>query len=255
MPGRWWIRYYVRLLREGAYSIARAIALPLVRRDAVRSGSHSAAYPLATYSPWLVDPEFHDVYQAVREHTLVDVWRCWELWSLLGELRDIPGALVEVGVWRGGTGALMAARARSLGLTAPCYLCDTWSGVVKAGAADNYYEGGEHSDSSARVVRDLIDRLGLSDVELLEGVFPEETGGRIAAEELRLCHIDVDVAQSAADVFDWAWPRLSPGGVVVFDDYGFPATPGVTRFVDSQRAHPDRLVIHNLNGHALVVKR
>ena len=26
----------------------------------------------------------------------------------------------------------------------------------------------------------------------------------------RLCHIDVDVYQSAKDVFDWVWPRLSP---------------------------------------------
>lgn len=30
---------------------------------------------------------------------------------------------------------------------------------------------------------------------------------------------------------------------------------GVTRFVDEQRYRPDRLVLHNLNGHAIVVKR
>ena len=51
------------------------------------------------------------------------------------------------------------------------------------------------------------------------------------------------------------WPRLAPGGVVVFDDYGFPACPGVTRFVDEQRLLDDRLVVHNLNGHGIVVKR
>ena len=48
----------------------------------------------------------------------------------------------------------------------------------------------------------------------------------VADRRFRLAHIDVDVYQSAADVLDWVWPRLSPGGVVVFDDYGFPATPG-----------------------------
>jgi O-methyltransferase len=42
---------------------------------------------------------------------------------------------------------------------------------------------------------------------------------------------------------------------VVFDDYGFPATPGIAQFVDEQRGLPDRLVVHNLNGHAIVVKR
>ncbi len=97
--------------------------------------------------------------------------------------------------------------------------------------------------------------MGLTNVELLEGIFPEETAARVSAEALRLVHVDVDVYQSAKDVFEWAWPRLSPGGVAVFDDYGFPACPGVTRFVDEQRGMPDRLVLHNLNGHGLVVKR
>ncbi len=56
---------------------------------------------------------------AVRRNTLVDVWRCYELWSLVGELRDVPGAILEVGVWRGGTGALMAARAARVGHRRP----------------------------------------------------------------------------------------------------------------------------------------
>ena len=95
----------------------------------------------------------------------------------------------------------------------------------------------------------------LRNVELLAGVFPDETGGRIADRTFRLCHCDVDVYLSAADVLEWVWPRLSAGGVVVFDDYGFPACPGVTRLVDEQRRLPDRLVFHNLNGHGVIVKR
>jgi O-methyltransferase len=77
----------------------------------------------------------------------------------------------------------------------------------------------------------------------------------VGERALRLCHIDVDVYRSARDVLEWAWPRLSPGGVAVFDDYGFPCCPGVTQFVDEQRGRTDRLVLHNLNGHGLIVKR
>ena len=90
---------------------------------------------------------------------------------------------------------------------------------------------------------------------LLQGIFPDDTAAAIAAERFRLCHCDVDVYRSAKDVFDWVWPRLASGGVVVFDDYGFPACPGVTKFVDEQRLLDDRLVLHNLNGHGIVVKR
>jgi O-methyltransferase len=221
----------------------------------MRSGAHEMAFPLSTYAPWQADEEFRRAYEAVRRNTLVDVWRCYELWSLVSELRDVPGAILEVGVWRGGTGILMATRAAALGLDDPVYLCDTWAGVVKTGDVDTYYRDGKHDDASRETVAALAVALGTTNVELLQGVFPDETADRIADRRFRLCHCDVDVYRSAKDVFDWVWPRLEPGGMVVFDDYGFPACPGVTKFVDEQRLLGDRTVIHNLNGHGLVVKR
>jgi O-methyltransferase len=248
-------RYYGRLIRESGYSVAKGAALPFVRREAVRSGAHAMSYPISSYAPWQADEDFQRIYQAVRKNTLVDVWRCYELWTLVGELREVPGAIVEVGVWRGGSGAIMAARAKALDISDPVFLCDTWEGVVKTGELDTYYRDGKHDDTSLETVEALVARLGLDNVELLQGVFPEETGDRIADRTLRLCHVDVDVYQSAKDVFDWAWERLSPGGLAVFDDYGFPACPGVTKFVDEQRGCDDRLVLHNLNGHGIVVKR
>ena len=248
-------KYYGQLLRESGFSIAKGVALPLVRRSAVRSGAHAMAYPISTYAPWQTDSAFQAVYRAVRKNTLVDVWRCHELWTLVGELKEVPGGVLEVGVWRGGTGAIMASRAAALGIEEPVTLCDTWEGVVKTGAIDTYYRDGKHDDTSKETVEALVRRLGLTNVELLQGIFPEETSAPIADREFRLVHIDVDVYQSAKDVFDWAWDRLSTGGVTVFDDYGFPACPGVTRFVDEQRGRADRLVLHNLNGHGIVVKR
>jgi len=248
-------RYYGDLLRKSGFSVAKGLALPFVRPAAVRSGAHAMAYPVSSLAPWQSDRDFQRVFRAVRDYTLVDIWRCHELWSLLGELTDVPGAVLEVGVWRGGTGALLAKRAASLGITEPIYLCDTWEGVVKTGPMDIYYRDGKHSDASKATVERLVTKLGLGNVELLQGVFPEATGAAIEEPAFRLCHIDVDVYQSARDVMAWVWPRLSQNGVVVYDDYGCPACPGVAALVDEQRGREDRTVIHNLNGHALVIKR
>ncbi len=248
-------QYYARLVRQSAMSVAKGAALPFVRAEAVRSGAHEMAYPISTYAPWMADQQFQQIHEAVRRNTLVDIWRCHELWDLVAELRDVPGAVVEVGVWRGGTGALMAARAAQLGIDDPVYLCDTWEGVVKTGAIDTYYRDGKHDNASRAIVEQLLDELGLDNVVCLQGIFPDETGEGVVDEQVRLCHIDVDVYQSAKDVLEWVWPRLSVNGVVVFDDYGFPACPGVTQLVNEQRMLADRLVLHNLNGHGLVVKR
>lgn len=208
----------------------------------------------ATYSPWLADTDFQACHAQVRANTLVDVYRCWELWHLLGQVRDVQGDVLEVGTWRGGTGALLGRRATDLGLRAEVFLCDTFRGVVKAGAADRNYRGGEHADTDALVVAELLGRLELDNVSILQGIFPEDTGAEIAGRSFRLCHIDVDAYESARDVLHWAWPRLTPGGVVVFDDFGFPSTTGIARLVHEEESAPDRVCLQNLNGHAVFVK-
>jgi O-methyltransferase len=45
------------------------------------------------------------------------------------------------------------------------------------------------------------------------------------------------------------------GGIVVLDDYGFYSCGGVTKLVNTMTGLSDRLVIYNINGHAIIVKR
>ena len=113
-----------RLLHGLGYEISRA-----------PSNSSLTAYesvtPRADYAPWNADTSFLEAYRKIAAHTLVDKYRCYEL-----------------GVWRGGTGSLIALRAQLCGIRDRVYLCDTFCGVVKAGRQDQSYAGGEHSDTS-----------------------------------------------------------------------------------------------------------
>lgn len=211
---------------------------------------HSQVAPTATYSPWLTDDRFRDVYDHVKEHTLVDVYRCYELWNLVRGTARLPGAILEVGVWRGGTGAILAA-ANS---RKTVYLADTFRGVVKAGDKDTRYVGGEHADTSRDTVEHLFLGRALGNYQILQGIFPEETAWLVTDEAISLLHCDVDVYESTRDVVEWALPRLSPGGVMVFDDYGFHGCEGVTRYVNELRSRENMLFIHNLNGHGILVK-
>jgi O-methyltransferase len=251
-----------RLLRAAAKAFLRTFGdqLPptfwynLLPRDGEEYGS---VFPVARYRPWVKDSEFLATYDAIKDHTLADLYRCWELWTLTAEAAKLSGgAILEVGVWRGGTAALLAKRAASIGI-GPLYLCDTFIGVVKAGPQDKLYRGGEHADASAAGVRSLLHSLGLEQgVEILTGIFPDETGSRIEpGTTFRLCHIDVDVYDSGRDVLNWVWSRLVPGGIVVFDDYGYLGCDGIRKLVDEYADSRDRFFSHNLNGHAVFVKR
>ena len=217
--------------------------------------SYQVILPIATYAPWLKDKAFLEIYSRVKSVCLVNIYQCWELWCLIGETGKLDGDVLEVGVFRGATSGIMGTRIKQLNSKSTLFCCDTFEGVVKASVQDNYYVGGEHKDTSMNLVKDLlVQRLGLENVVILKGVFPDETSGSITSNTFRFCHIDVDTYQSAKDVLDWIWPKLSVGGMVVFNDYAYPRTKGVTRLVEERRQEQDGLVMHNLNGNGIIMK-
>jgi len=212
--------------------------------------------PMATYAPWRNDKEFIELFNKIRKYTYVDKYRCYELWQLVSEVNKINGALIEVGVWRGGTGAIISKKAELCGIEDTIYLCDTFEGVVKTDSKkDPYYRDGEHKDTSVKIVKNLIyKKLKLKNIKILKGAFPDETKELITDDNFRFCHIDVDVYNSAKDIVKWIWNRMSLGGIIIYDDYGYEGCKGITEFVEEERNNQDRLVIYNLNGHAIVVK-
>jgi O-methyltransferase len=152
-------------------------------------------------------------YEIIKDFTLVDRARCYELWNLAKQSIKVDGAILEVGVWRGGTGCLLAMSAP----TKSIYLADTFEGVVKAGKNDTYYMGGEHADTSVQLVSRLLASARVDNVRLLKGIFPDETAAELEGRPISLLHVDVDVYQSAKDIVEWALPRLRIGAKIVFE--------------------------------------
>jgi O-methyltransferase len=245
------VRFVLRLFRKVANRLGFDF---VVARKRKADGDYELVLSEASYAPWLSDRAFNEVFSVIKGHTLVDKLKCYELWQLVGETAKLSGSLIEIGVWRGGSGILIGQKAKLSGIKDRVYLCDTFRGVVKAGEYDEKYLGGEHADTSIGVVRELADVFHLDRLSIVEGVFPNDIKGSIPDQTFRFCHMDVDVYQSAKDTLEWIWPRLVVGGVLVCDDYGFQGCGGVTRLINEGRDRKDRVMIHNLNGHAILIK-
>lgn len=215
---------------------------------------HTVNIPTATYAPWKKDLAFLTIYEHIKEHTLVDIYKLYENWKIIEQVKSISGDLIEVGVWKGGSGCIIGKKMQNEGIDATLHLCDTFEGVVKATNLDNKYTGGEFSDTDPVLVKNLVEKIGINNVNILKGTFPEETGAKLAKRKFRLCHIDVDTYQSAKDIYKWVWPKMNRGGVVVFDDYGGIGCEGITNLVNELGKKKDNLFIHNLNGHGILFK-
>lgn len=218
--------------------------------------SYDAVLPASNYSPWNADAEFLKIYSSIKSFTLVDKYRAYELWQLTEHISRVnpSAAFIEIGVWRGGTSAVIGKKLSLIKSKIDFFLADTFTGVVKSSENDTFYFDKEHNDTSEEMVNNLL-KDKYHKFQILKGIFPEETSHLVSPDtKFGFCHIDVDVYNSAKDIVDWIWDKMIVGGVIVFDDYGFYTCDGVTKYVNEQRDRGDCMIIHNLNGHALMIK-
>lgn len=178
------------------------------------------------YSPWLA-PEFVRLYNSVSPYTVVDIERCWTIWQALSQALNVDGDVMEAGVFQGGTSRLIRT-AIGERTDKDFYLFDSFEGMEKVSTIDRHSKG-DFADTSLEAVRAVVGSEPF--IKYRKGWVPETFAG---LEDRKFCfaHIDLDLYQGVLDCLKFVYPRLSPGGSIVFDDYGFASCPGARRAVD-----------------------
>lgn len=202
------------------------------------------------YAPWN-DPEFRRVADVARPRTLVTPDRLYVLERLLRQTLALPGEVMECGVYRGGTAALLARLVEEAGADKRLYLFDTFAGMPAADAERDRHREGDFADTSLEAVRAFVGAAGRCDFR--PGRIPETFAG-LDALTLAFCHVDLDLYRAILDTCAFAWPRLAVGGAMVFDDYGFPSCPGAREAVDEFFADKDAFPLCLQTGQAIVYK-
>ncbi len=146
--------------------------------------------------------------------------------TLLAE--DIPGDLIETGVWRGGASIFLRAILKAYGVTdRTVWVADSFAGLPPPNA-EKYpddaaipYHTMSELNVSLEEVQGNFARYGLLDaqVKFLKGWF-RDTLPTAPIARLALMRLDGDMYESTLDALTSLYPKLSPGGFVVIDDYG-----------------------------------
>lgn len=172
---------------------------------------------------------------------------------------DVPGDIAELGVFRG-LGLMTWANlleAHCIGdRTKTVYGFDNWKGFTGFDPQDGAPNEKAHKTlggfNPEPFYRELADAIAIFDsdrfvpwkarVKLIDGQieqsvckFVEENPG----VRFSLIHFDCDLYAPTKVALDAMWPRVSRGGVLLFDEYGIPDWPGETKAVDEFLAeHP-----------------
>jgi len=197
---------------------------------------------------WETDHAFSRIYKEVNDHTLVDRARCFMLYQCMRQTASIPGDIAEIGVYRGGTARLMA---EVMSPSKALHLFDTFSGMPETMKDKDFHVQGDFSDTSLREVKKYLN--GYPQIKIYPGFFPD-TAGPLATETFSMVHVDVDIYRSVLDCCSFFYPRTSPGGCLVFDDYGLVTCPGAKSAVDEFFLGKAEQPIYLPTGQCLVVK-
>lgn len=210
--------------------------------DVARSITRKLGFEVVRHQD--VPPDFQPadvaLLEQVRPYTMTSAERVFAAASAARYIADaaIPGAIVECGVWRGGSSMAIAMSLLGAGVDdRDLYLFDTYEGMSAPTEVDKDFR-----DEPAQIKFDLartaaaasgwcaadIDdvranmtstRYPMDRVHLVPGKV-EDTLPAHAPEQIALLRLDTDWYESTKHELIHLWPRLVRGGICIIDDYG-----------------------------------
>jgi O-methyltransferase len=185
------------------------------------------------FRPAHVEPGFERLYERCREYTMTTPERMYALYRAIPYIvsHEVPGAVVECGVWRGGSCMMSALRLQEAGEERDLYMFDTFRGMAPPTPEDGTEaerrwreaERGSHNEwcyaSRQDVERNMLQVAPAERLHLIEGKV-EDTLPEAAPESIALLRLDTDWYESTKHELEHLYPRLSRGGVLILDDYG-----------------------------------
>jgi len=177
------------------------------------------------YSPWLT-PEWGKLLRADDSRSLLTLQAKYILYSLaLDASHRCSGAIAECGVYRGGTARILAELLPDRQL----HLFDTFAGMPATDPARDLHKQGDFADTDVASVREYLS--GFTNVNLVPGFIPDSLSA-VFKETFSFVHVDLDIYSAIKSACEFFYPRMAPGGILLFDDYGFPSCPGARAAVD-----------------------
>lgn len=154
---------------------------------------------------------------------------------------QVPGDLVETGVWRGGSCIYMRGILAAYGdPDRQVWVCDSFEGLpehdgrYEADIGDQFHTFTELA-ISVEEVQDNFRRYDLLDdrVRFLKGWFAD-TLPTAPIERIAALRLDGDMYSSTMDALVPLYDKVSPGGFVIIDDFG--AVPACAQAIHDFRA-------------------
>lgn len=183
----------------------------------------------------------NQIIESVRPYTMTSPLRVYALIEAVRYVIEnkIPGSIVECGVWKGGSMMAVAKTLMQLNYhEKDLYLFDTFEGMTEPKEIDisntslratKIFHKTKINESSSNWCRAPLDEVqkfmhntgyDKKKIHFIKGMV-ENTIPEKAPEEISILRLDTDWYESTKHEMNHLFPRISRGGVLIIDDYGF----------------------------------
>lgn len=173
------------------------------------------------------DRQLRKVYQKYKDFTMIAADDYVENLRLATRVRQVPGAIVECGVWRGG---MIAGIADVLGKGRPYLLFDSFEGLPPAQPIDGasalawqadtadpaYYNNCTASEQDAAAAMSMS---AAENFAIVKGWFRDTLPSVRLSESIALLRLDADWYESTKCILENLSPHIARGAMIIVDDY------------------------------------
>jgi len=164
---------------------------------------------------------------------------------------QLKGAYAEVGTYAGGTARIITEAAPEKKF----YTFDSFEGIKRIDKKFDrpHFKDAFDHDGLEKTAREVLSSC--KNVEIIKGWFPNSFH-LLDLQNKKFCfvHADADVYPSTKAICEVFFPRLVPGGIIIFDDYGYEDTPGARQAVNEYFADKYETPSILTGGQAVVIK-
>ena len=196
------------------------------------------------------DKDFEDAFLKIKPFSLLDKDRLFMLWQFVKQAKVFPGAMAQVGVFRGGSAKLVSIAKKEN--SEPLYLFDTFEGMPDVDPSVDLHKKGDFKNTSLEGVQKIFE--GEKNVIFCKGFFPA-TVDKVHSDKFSFVYIDVDIYKSVLDSLNFFYPKLVTGGFMMFDDYMGKNTPGVKKALDEFLKDKKEIPILTTVGQCVLIKQ
>ncbi|OFY50842.1 MAG: hypothetical protein A2Y87_02280 [Bacteroidetes bacterium RBG_13_46_8] len=170
------------------------------------------------------------------------------IYRMVKRTENLDGDIAEVGVYRGGSAAIMAHYKGNRRLN----LFDTFEGLPDVNTEKDILEKGNMNATSMQIVENLL--KGYENCFIYQGIFPD-TSGPIKDRKFSFVHLDTDLYDGTFQSLNFFYDKMQKGGIILTHDYSDLLTPGVKDAFDLFFKDKPESVVEVWDTHAMVVKQ